>query len=523
MSLLRLILTEADSQHRDQLLLMLADGRPTPLICVENDGEHLLRTLRQRSVDAVIVSDSLPDHDVFSLIRGMAPNLLNCPVIVVSHRQDQAAAVRCFRGGVADFIPLHEALTPGTLWRVVTQAVLTYRRRTSERRCSERRQSILRRVADTDAMTGLFNRRYFRQCGEKRLWAGDRRQYLAVNLIDIDQFKQINDTRGHAAGDVMIGAVAKEIRRHCQPADLPFRWGGDEFLVLRYASDLCEAWIWAERLRTAVGRLELTHADSPLKVTLSIGVAMVDSRKFDEKAVEQTDQMLYLAKRCGRDRVCTQEMMRVISAADRVTRDAGLDVEQRRMELLRREGGRLGPAQWNHLTEHSRITGQLAWQLGRILQWHGERALEARRVGLLHDVGKFVMPEVLLGKASPLNVEEWAIMSQTPRWSAIVAEHLGASSVVIDALKELTGDTEPAAKSGGERRAMVGVARVADALAAMLGGRPYRPAVSFAEALNELRGGRGKMFDPEIVEAAHFVSPPNITSPKPAIPPAIAA
>ncbi|MFA7238182.1 MAG: diguanylate cyclase [Phycisphaeraceae bacterium] len=523
MAPLRLILTEADSQHRDRLLLMLADGQPTPLICVENDGEHLLRTLRQCGVDAVIVSDSLPDYDVFSLIRRMAPNLLNCPVIVVSHREDQAAAVRCFRGGVADFIPLHEALTPGVLWRVVTQAVLSHRRRTSERRCGERRQRILRRVADTDAMTGLFNRRYFRQCGEKRLWAGDRRQYLAVNLIDIDQFKQVNDTRGHAAGDVMIGAVAKEIRRHCQPADLPFRWGGDEFLVLRYASDLCEAWIWAERLRAAVGRLEMTHGDRPLKVTLSIGVAMVSSREFDEKAVEQTDQMLYLAKQCGRDRVCTQEMMRVISAADRVTRDAGLDVEQRRMELLRREGGRLGPVQWNHLTEHSQMAGQLAWQLGRTLQWPGERTLEARRAGLLHDIGKFVMPEVLLGKASPLNVEEWAIMSQTPWWSAIVAGHLGASPGVTDALKELTGNTEHAAESGAERRAMAGVTRVADALASMLAGRTYRPAMSFAEALGQLRQERGKMFDPEIVEAAHFISPPNITSRKTAAPPAIAA
>jgi diguanylate cyclase (GGDEF)-like protein len=157
--------------------------------------------------------------------------------------------------------------------------------------------------ASTDALTGLPNRRYFDEfCGllARRRRADDA---LGVLMIDIDHFKKVNDKFGHGTGDQVLRAVAGAVGRAVRDDDVPARFGGEEFAVLLRDPTLRGALEIAERVRLAVGALDLRHLGVPA-VSVSVGVAV--SHVADEpigSIIEAADQALYAAKRAGRDRV----------------------------------------------------------------------------------------------------------------------------------------------------------------------------------------------------------------------------
>ncbi len=157
--------------------------------------------------------------------------------------------------------------------------------------------------AATDALTGLPNRRYFDEfCG---LLARRRRSDDAVGvlMVDIDKFKVLNDTYGHATGDEVLRAVAGAIVAAVREDDVPARFGGEEFVVLLRNPGMDVAVEVGERVRAAVARLDLQRHGVP-GVRVSVGVAV--SHHADqpiEDLIEQADQALYRAKRAGRDRV----------------------------------------------------------------------------------------------------------------------------------------------------------------------------------------------------------------------------
>jgi diguanylate cyclase (GGDEF)-like protein len=157
--------------------------------------------------------------------------------------------------------------------------------------------------ASTDALTGLPNRRYFDEF--TALLADRRRSDDAVGILmaDIDHFKRINDRHGHDTGDLVLRAVAGAIASAVRDGDVPARFGGEEFVVLlRRPSDRIAVEI-AERVRSAVGALEL-GAIGPGRISVSVGVAVQDAA--DEPVADllaRADRALYRAKRAGRDRV----------------------------------------------------------------------------------------------------------------------------------------------------------------------------------------------------------------------------
>ena len=161
------------------------------------------------------------------------------------------------------------------------------------------------RLSETDALTGLHNRRHFtRESGVE--WERCRRHGLTLSalMVDIDHFKRFNDSFGHAAGDRVLVEVAGACRRSIRLIDLDVRYGGEEFCFLLPETGLEQASVLAERLRTAVGGLRLETDDGPLAVTVSIGVA--ERAEHDDSVdalLRRADRALYEAKRLGRDRV----------------------------------------------------------------------------------------------------------------------------------------------------------------------------------------------------------------------------
>lgn len=163
----------------------------------------------------------------------------------------------------------------------------------------------LERLATTDGLTGLCNRRHFMTLAERE-WERARRygRPLAFLMIDLDRFKKVNDTFGHQVGDAMIVHVAGLARDNKRDCDVLARIGGEEFALLLPETDLDQARTVAERLRRAVTATPLAAAARPISATVSIGVAVVTETINDiSDLMKAADQALYDAKRAGRDRV----------------------------------------------------------------------------------------------------------------------------------------------------------------------------------------------------------------------------
>jgi len=164
----------------------------------------------------------------------------------------------------------------------------------------------LRELAMIDSLTGVLNRRAFLDHADGE-WVRHRRHNhaLACAMIDVDGFKNINDTFGHAAGDAVLQHIGALVRATLRASDLPARLGGDEFIALMPETNLDGARATAERLLSRVAARPLTVLDQNFATTLSIGVASADGCDTLEELMAQADRAMYRAKKEGRARVCT--------------------------------------------------------------------------------------------------------------------------------------------------------------------------------------------------------------------------
>ena len=178
---------------------------------------------------------------------------------------------------------------------------------------SERNELALRealdqvqRLASIDFLTGLNNRRHFFELAEQAIQGAHRYQHsLSAIMLDLDNFKHVNDSYGHATGDQVLKAVADRCRQTMRRVDVLGRYGGEEFAILLPESDLDAADMAAERLRQSITGNSIGTESGPVSITASLGVATLDAEHSTLGALLiSADQALYTAKRNGRNRVC---------------------------------------------------------------------------------------------------------------------------------------------------------------------------------------------------------------------------
>lgn len=164
----------------------------------------------------------------------------------------------------------------------------------------------LRELADVDVLTGLLNRRGLDLRARRmlaRAKAADGE--MAILLFDIDHFKRINDTHGHALGDQVLCWLSDQLQELLRPSDLLGRYGGEEFVALLPNADLSTAEKIAERLRSTVAAQAPEFDGTRISITLSLGIALAQDADYQlETALAQADAGLYKAKNAGRNRVC---------------------------------------------------------------------------------------------------------------------------------------------------------------------------------------------------------------------------
>ena len=162
-----------------------------------------------------------------------------------------------------------------------------------------------RRLASTDALTGVANRRSLLAAGETELSRARRFVHpLTALMLDIDHFKLVNDAYGHAVGDQMLLAFAQCCHREIRDIDILGRYGGEEFVILLIETVSAGASILAERIRAALTQIAIVTARGPLHIRASIGITQLrdDDEDLDD-LLGRADQAMYAAKQAGRNRV----------------------------------------------------------------------------------------------------------------------------------------------------------------------------------------------------------------------------
>jgi diguanylate cyclase (GGDEF)-like protein len=164
-----------------------------------------------------------------------------------------------------------------------------------------------RQLATTDPLTGLHNRRHFFSLASNEFSRTCRyNRPLAALMLDIDHFKKVNDSFGHAAGDRVLSEVAQCCREALRSTDINGRYGGEEFVFLLPETDQDAAQAFAERLRRTIADLPIALEGHALHITASLGLAsQTNDCPSLEALLDRSDQALYAAKRSGRNRVCT--------------------------------------------------------------------------------------------------------------------------------------------------------------------------------------------------------------------------
>jgi diguanylate cyclase (GGDEF)-like protein len=197
------------------------------------------------------------------------------------------------------------------LLRDNTEQTLAYRRLEESKAELHALNNELARLSNTDALTGLRNRRYFLgQLSQEYERSSRLRQTFAMLSIDLDDFKAINDSYGHNTGDQALIGAARAMERECRAVDTLARVGGEEFMVMLLDVGAAELEKVAERFRRAISEtLVKTGSGKSFGLTASIGATCINPETNIQTALRQIDEALYVAKRAGRNRVVVKELL----------------------------------------------------------------------------------------------------------------------------------------------------------------------------------------------------------------------
>jgi len=267
-------------------------------------GEAETRALmRSNSYDAFVIGTDLADGEpmrIAAMLRGH-PETRQAALMMMVHPEDREAARLALDMGVSDYL----TLPPDYPEMAARMKVQLRRKYYSDQLRNTMRESM--RLAVTDPLTGLYNRRYSNAHLDTMIarsphWQGG----LAAMVLDLDRFKQINDTHGHSAGDAVLIEFARRLRENVRSIDLVSRIGGEEFLVVMPDIQPDTATAAAERIRNAVESpgftLEGEGAEKvELSVTVSIGLALLRVEETGAALLRRADTALYTSKTTGRN------------------------------------------------------------------------------------------------------------------------------------------------------------------------------------------------------------------------------
>jgi diguanylate cyclase (GGDEF)-like protein len=366
---------------------------------------------------------------------------------------------------------------------------------------------IATRHAHTDSLVGLGNHRaYELELGESLERASAGGTPLALCYLDVDDFKQINDSHGHPAGD----AVLREIARIFSAYDgvQAYRLGGDEFALVLDDCGADDAMRHAESLRRQVANARFAN---DRHVSITVGIAIFPEHANESKDLERAaDGALYWAKHHGKDRACVFDADVIRQPTqEELSRGAARLASLRAAEHLIRAVD----IKDTYTGDHSQAVARLVKGIAAELDLADDVIEQIRLAGLLHDLGKIGLADEILRKPGPLTLQEQKEMRKHPELGYALLEGLDLDPIdtwILHHHEHWNGSGYPHGLAGEEIPLASRIILVADAYDAMSTKRSYRAAADSDEVLEELRRMAGHQFDPTIVAAleAHLARQP---------------
>ena len=350
------------------------------------------------------------------------------------------------------------------------------------------------RLALTDPLTGLANHRSFQERVQRELVGAEARNTpFTLCMIDIDDFKRVNDLFGHPVGDSVLAQVGGRLRQNGEA----FRLGGDEFALLLPARNAEEALPIAETVLARIASLDLAEVGS---VTASAGIASFPAQAFDrDELIRLADSALYWAKEHGKNRVHVYrpevvelaELRRLAHGPDRAARFRAAASLAKAVD-----------ARDTYTGSHSSRVAELGAWIAAHMGLDVEQVELTRLAGSLHDLGKLAIPEEILRKPGPLTPPERLVLERHPQIGFRMLESLGVDPVadwVLHHHERWDGMGYPDGLAGEEIPLGARIIFVVDAYDAMTSDRAYRGRLTPQEAVAELERCAGTQFDPEVV------------------------
>lgn len=268
------------------------------------DGVSAIQRLKKGDIDLILLDLLLPNMSGFDVCQQLKedPHTRNIQIIIVTALNDIESKIRGLEQGTDDFLvkPINKEI-------LLTRIHALLKKKRYIDRLNINYEKALQ-SAITDSLTGLYNHSYFKQYLELEMERSRRQKHpLTLMMLDLDDFKQYNDTLGHLAGDTILQEVSRLIQQSIRKIDIAARYGGEEFAIILTYTNTKGAKVTAERVRQAIETTPFTYkgAASLKALTISIGLADFHADPLSaQDLIEQADSALYQAKRTGKNRVC---------------------------------------------------------------------------------------------------------------------------------------------------------------------------------------------------------------------------
>lgn len=379
----------------------------------------------------------------------------------------------------------------------------------------DKKNKELVELSITDGLTGLFNHRFIQERFDfefKRVkrYGG----FLSCMIIDIDHFKNINDTYGHQIGDFVLRELGSIIKNLSREVDICGRYGGEEFMTLSNVP-LDDALKYANKLHAAIEKKVFEIKGNSIKVTVSIGLTEFRTdMRTKQQMIDYADQAMYQAKQDGRNliRIWKEQSEQAETSLDKFSID---ELKQRFLNLSKQMRDvymestealvRAIDAKDHYTREHSQNVSIYSVAMAQALGMTDEEIQIIRYAALLHDVGKIGISTDVLIKVNALTPEEFEILKKHPIIGVNILKDVKFLEkeipIIMHHHERYDGNGYPHGLKGREIPVGARILGVADAFDAMTTDRGYKMKMPREKAVDELVRGKGAQFSPEVVDA----------------------
>jgi two-component system cell cycle response regulator len=461
--------------------------------------------LAKETFDLIFVDYLLPGGSGLDFLHWIEKESLDTPVISVTGHGDEVVATNMIKAGAYDYLP-KASIDQTTLSRCIFKALEKYR---LEKEVEQTNAKMVQ-MATRDPLTGLYNRHTMNDLLEKEF--NRARRYgtdLACLLMDLDSFKEVNDTYGHHFGDHVLQQFGQKLMNNLRDTDACFRYGGEEFMVLLPNTNTDEARHAAEKIRCACEGDIYDNGDHAATVTVSIGGATVSDGNpaTARDLLALADKSLYRAKADGRNRVvvCHQDLWtantdknfsylkkRLTAILEKTKKTS---VESLELMVWDRDGDRF--------RAHNQRVIQCFNLVGDKLGFDPSIVEALKHAAIFHDATKVLLGDV--DKAKDLDEGGAALILDHPYKLRELIEPFDVfaeeRSVLLWHHEHYDGNGYPDGLKGDEIPLRARIFAIVDAFVAMTSRRPYRRQFTSEEAVEELTACAGTQFDPFLVGA----------------------